>query len=154
HWQGGAAPAGMVDPGGIFLWTWDARPQPAFPQDLDLWADGMNWRTGHWLNGRLGAGTLADVLAALLEDHGFADYDVSEVSGDLMGYVQGDLASARSLIEPLAESFLIDIVEDGARLKFRSRMAVSLPSREIAVLADLKDEPLWRETRGHDSDFA
>lgn len=154
HWQGGAAPAGMVDPGGIFLWTWDARPQPAFPQDLDLWADGTNWRTGHWLNGRLGAGTLADVLAALLDDHGFADYDVSEVSGDLMGYVQGDLASARSLIEPLVESFLIDIVEDGARLKFRSRMAVSLPSREIAVLADLKDEPLWRETRGHDSDFA
>lgn len=154
HWQGGAAPAGMVDAGQVFLWTWDARPQPAFPQDLDLWADGSNWRTGHWLNGRLGAGTLADVLAALLEDQGFADYDVSEVSGDLMGYVQGDLASARSLIEPLAESFLIDIVEDGARLKFRSRMAASLPARTAEVLADMKDEPLWRETRGHVSDFA
>ncbi|MBW8301335.1 MAG: glycoside hydrolase/phage tail family protein [Hydrogenophaga sp.] len=154
HWQGGAAPAGMVDAGQIFLWTWDARPQPAFPQDLDLWADGTNWRTGHWLNGRLGAGTLADVLAAVLEDHGFADYDVSEVSGDLMGYVQGELASARSLIEPLAESFLIDIVEDGARLKFRSRLAASLPARTVEVLADLEGEPLWRETRGHDSDFA
>ncbi|SSC68006.1 baseplate multidomain protein megatron [Ciceribacter selenitireducens] len=154
YWQGGAAPAGMVDPGQIFLWTWDARPQPAFPQDLDLWADGTNWRTGHWLNGRLGAGTLADVVAGLLEDHGFADYDLSEVSGDLMGYVQGDLASARSLIEPLAETFLIDIVEDGPRLKFRSRMAASLPARTVEVLADVKDEPLWRETRGHDSDFA
>ncbi len=154
HWQGVAAPAGMVDPGQIFLWTWDARPQPAFPQDLDLWADGMNWRSGHWLNGRLGAGTLADVLAAVLEDHGFADYDVSEVSGDLMGYVQGDLASARGLIEPLAESFLIDIVEDGARLKFRSRQTASLAARTVEVLADLEGEPLWRETRGHDSDFA
>lgn len=154
HWQGGVAPAGMVDAGQVFLWTWDARPQPAFPQDLDLWADGTNWRTGHWLNGRLGAGTLADVLAAVLEDHGSADYDVSEVSGDLMGYVQGELASARSLIEPLAESFLIDIVEDGARLKFRSRLAASLPARTVEVLVDLEGEPLWRETRGHDSDFA
>ncbi|MBW8444491.1 MAG: glycoside hydrolase/phage tail family protein [Arenimonas sp.] len=154
HWQGGAAPAGMVDPAGITLWTWDARPQPAFPQDLDLWADGLNWRSGHWLNGRLGAGTLADVLAALLEDHGFVDYDVARLSGDLTGYVQGDLASARSLIEPLAEAFLIDIIEDGARLGFRSRLAASLPARNIAVLADVKDEPLWRETRGHDSDFA
>ncbi|MBA3040214.1 MAG: glycoside hydrolase/phage tail family protein [Alphaproteobacteria bacterium] len=154
HWQGGAAPAGMVDAGQVFLWTWDARPQPAFPQDLDLWADGTNWRTGHWLNGRLGAGTLADVLAAMLEDHGFADYDVSEVSGDLLGYVQGDLASARSLIEPLAESFLIDIVEDGAKLKFRSRLAASLPARTVEVLVDFEGEPLWRETRGHDSDFA
>ena len=154
HWQGGAAPAGMVDPSGIYLWTWDARPQPAFPQDLDLWADGANWRSGHWLNGRLGAGTLADVLAALLEDHGFADFDVSEVSGDLPGYVQGELASARSLIEPLAESFLIDLVEDGARLRFRSRQAASLPGRTVEVLADVGGEPLWRETRGHDSDFA
>ena len=28
-------------------------------------ADGDNWRTGHWLNGRLGAGTLATVIAAI-----------------------------------------------------------------------------------------
>ncbi|GEO84388.1 MULTISPECIES: baseplate multidomain protein megatron [Alphaproteobacteria] len=149
HWQDG-----MVDPAHVFLWTWDARPQPAFPQDVDLWADGTNWRTGHWLNGRLGTGTLADVLAALLSDHGFIDFDVSQVSGDLTGYVQGDLASARSLIEPLAESFLIDIIEDGAKLRFRSRGAASLPALDVPVLADLKDEPLWRETRGHDSDFA
>ncbi|NML74366.1 hypothetical protein HHL25_09555 [Rhizobium sp. S-51] len=154
HWQDGPAPAGMVDPDHIFVWTWDARPQPAFPADLGLWSDGGNWRTGHWLNGRLGTGTVADVIAAVLKDHGFDDVDVSEVSGDLTGYVQGDLASARSLIEPLAEAFLVDVVEDGARLKFRSRGAASLPALHIDVLADLEDEPLWRETRGHDSDFS
>lgn len=154
HWRGGDAPAGMVDPDHIYLWTWDARPLPAFPQDLGLWADGGNWRTGHWLNGRLGTGTLADVLSALLMDHGFADHDVTAVSGDLVGYVQGDLASARSLIEPLAEAFVLDVIEDGTRLSFRSRLAASLAAHPVSVLADLKDEPLWRETRGHDSDFA
>ncbi len=43
----------MVDPERIYAWTWDARPYPAFPQNTALWADGANWRTGHWLNGRL-----------------------------------------------------------------------------------------------------
>jgi hypothetical protein len=154
HWQSGDAPEGMIDPEGIYVWTWDARPYPAFPQNSGLWADGLNWRTGHWLNGRLGTATLADTLAAILRDHGFDDFDVSEVAGDLGGYVKGDLTSARDLIEPLIELFQIDVIEDGGRLKFRTRPTASLPAREITVMADLVDQPLWSETRGHDSDFA
>lgn len=152
HWQ--QLPAGTVDPDHVFVWTWDARPFPAFPHQLDVWSDGGNWHTGHWLNGRLGGGTLADVIAAILDDHGFADYDVSEVSGDLAGYVQGEVASARGLIEPLLQAFQIDVVESAGKLLFRSRLRASLPAEEIAVLADIDGEPLWRETRGHDSDFA
>ncbi|HCL66182.1 MAG TPA: hypothetical protein DIC56_15365 [Rhizobium sp.] len=154
YWGGGLAPSGMVDPSRIFVWTWDARPYPGFPVNVGLWADGGNWKTGHWLNGRLGAGTLADVIAAILGDNGFSDHDVSGVSGDLTGYVQGELASARSLIEPLAEAFRLDVIEDGATLRFRSREEASLPAVTLDVLADPEDEPRWRETRGHDSDFA
>ncbi len=154
HWGSAATPAGMIDPASIYLWAWDARPYPAFPGNLALWSDGGNWRTGHWLNGRLGAGTLADVIGAICEDHGFADYDVSAVTGDLGGYVQADVASARGLIEPLTEAFRIDVIEDGGVLRFRSRDEASLPATHVDVLADLADEPLWRERRGHDSDFA
>lgn len=154
HWQSSEAPEGMVDPEGIYVWTWDARPFPTFPQSSGLWADGLNWRTGHWLNGRLGTATLADTIAAVLRDHDFDDFDVSEVAGDLGGYVKGDLTSARDLIEPLIELFQIDVIEQGGRLKFRTRPTASLPAREITVLADLADQPLWSETRGHDSDFA
>lgn len=145
---------GMVDPGHVFVWSWDARPFPAFPNDLSVWSDGGNWRTGHWLNGRLGATTLADAIAAILTEHGFHDFDVSEVSGDLTGYVQGELASARALIEPLLQAFRVDVVEADGRLKFRSRGRVSHGATQIGVLADLDDQPLWSETRGHDSDFA
>ncbi|OWW02686.1 hypothetical protein ATY81_21750 [Rhizobium sp. R72] len=113
-----------------------------------------HWRIGHWLNGRLGGGTLAEVVAALLRDHGFDDFDVSEVSGDLLGYVQGDIASARSLIEPLLEAFQIDAIEDAGLRRFRSRMRASLPALPVEILVDRQDEPLWQETRGHDSDFA
>ncbi len=153
-WQGAGRPAGMVDPGHIFVWTWDARPVPAFPDELSTWSDGGNWRTGHWLNGRLGATTLADAIAGILADHGFADFDVSEVSGDLTGYVQGEMTSARALLGPLLELFQVDVVEDAGRLRFRSRMRASLAARDVGIVADLDDEPLWTEERGHDSDFA
>ncbi len=154
YWRGPGAPAGMVDADRMFVWTWDARPYPAFPQDTATWSDGGNWRTGHWLNGRLGAGTLADIIAAILRDQQFFDFDVSEVSGDMAGYVQGEVTSARNLIDPLLEVFQIDVVEDGGLLRFRSRARASRPSMPLPVLADLDGEPLWRETRGHDSDFA
>ncbi|MBT9368587.1 glycoside hydrolase/phage tail family protein [Rhizobium sp. CSW-27] len=153
-WQGHGAPAGMVDPDHIFLWCWDARPYPAFPNDTDAWSDGANWTTGHWLNGRLGATTLADAIAAILRDHGFSGFDVSQVSGDLTGYVQGETSSARALIEPLAETFLLDVLEEPSGLRLRSRSRVSLPPQVIAVLAERDEEAAWSETRGHDSDFA
>ncbi|MGE7371027.1 baseplate multidomain protein megatron [Neorhizobium sp. NPDC001467] len=154
-WQAGPqVEQRMVDPGHIFVWSWDARPYPAFPEDLSVWSDGGNWRTGHWLNGRLGATTLADTIAAILSEHGFEDFDVSQVSGDLTGYVQGELASARALIEPLLLAFRIDVTEADGCLTFRSRGKTSHPPRDIGVLADLDEQPLWSETRGHDSDFA
>ncbi len=41
---------------GMDVWCWDARPYPAFPGRGDVWGDSENWRTGHWLNGRVGGG--------------------------------------------------------------------------------------------------
>ena len=34
----------MVDRDRIYVYAWDARPYPAFPINLDVWADGENWR--------------------------------------------------------------------------------------------------------------
>lgn len=153
-WMSDAAPAGMVDPEHIFVWTWDARPYPVFPDDLSVWRDGDNWRTGHWLTGRLGATTLADAVGAILSDHGFGEFDVSQVSGDLIGYVQADTSSARVLIEPLVSAYLLDVREEAGRLVFRSRTKTALSTQVIDVLAEREDEPAWSETRGHDSDFA
>ncbi len=153
-WQGGGAEPGMVDPGRVFVWTWDARPYPAFPETGSLWADGVNWQRGHWVNGRLGAATLADVIAAVLTDHGFTDFDVSGVAGDLPGFVQGEQTSARRLIAPLMEAFQIDALEANGRLVFRSRLKSALPAAALDVLAERPDEALFEESRGHISDLA
>ena len=154
YWAGSAAPSGMVDASKIFCWTWDARPFSAFPADTGFWSDGVNWQTGHWLNGRLGAGTLADTIAAILTDHGFSTFDVSEVCGDLPGYIQGGIASARGLLEPLMTAFQIDASEEGGILCFRSRLHASRPVRQVEVFADLDERPLWSESRAHDADHA
>ena len=150
HWKSAAVPAGMLSPADIFLWCWDARPFPAFPFG-PTWSDGENWRTGHWLNGRLGAGTLATVIAAILADHGVTDVDVSGLSGDLPGYVQADIVPARTLLEPLVQAFQLDVLEAGGRLVFRSRAEASLPATPIDSLAEADGEPLVAEQRGEAS---
>lgn len=150
HWSGPSAPAGMVSPANIFLWCWDTRPFPAFPFG-PVWSDGDNWRTGHWLNGRLGGGTLGTVIAALLADHGFTDVDVTGVSGDLPGYVQADILPARALLEPLVEAFGLEVTETGGWLRFRSRAEASLKPVALEALAEEEGEPLVSELRGEAS---
>lgn len=46
----------MIDWPKISVWTWDARPYPAFPQNTTVWGDSANWARGHWINGRIYAG--------------------------------------------------------------------------------------------------
>ncbi|OLP61860.1 hypothetical protein BJF93_19440 [Xaviernesmea oryzae] len=153
HWAGRTLPA-AVDPGHIFLWTWDARPFPAFPQDGGLFADGGNWRTGHWLTGRLGAGTLPDILAAILADHGFEAGDVEEAAGDLIGYVKAEQTAARNLIEPLMAAFCLDAVERGNKLAWRSRLARASTPLVLDVLAEEEGRADFEETRAHESELA
>lgn len=151
-WAGSDAPE-CIDPDHIFVWTWDARPLPAFPENTKLWSDGANWQTGHWLNGRLGASTAADVIAAVLADHGFEEGKTDRVSGDLGGYVQSEQASARDVLEPLMAALQVDAVEAGGVLEFRSRMKQATAPTIVSVLADVDGQPLYEEARGHDSDF-
>ncbi len=151
HWR---EVDGAVDPHHLFVWTWDARPVPAFPENTDLWADGGNWRTGHWLNGRLGASTAGDIIQAVLADHGFEGADTSAVTGDITGYVQAEQASARDVLEPLMQALSIDAVEYGGVLRFRSRLKLAARTQHIEILAEDGEAAQFEETREHDSDYA
>ncbi len=96
----------MVEPQ-IHLWTWDARPYPAFPSFSDVWADGGNWTQGHWLTGRLGGASLADILRQILADFGIStnDIEVGNLSGTLEGLTVAGPVSPRQVIEPLLSAF-------------------------------------------------
>jgi hypothetical protein len=96
-------PVGMVDADRIYLWTWDARPYPAFPARDDVWADGPNHRNGHWLTGRLG-GLSSDELARMVAaDHGVA-LTADPAAPFVTGLVLSTPTTAREPLEPLMEA--------------------------------------------------
>ncbi|MGO4285739.1 baseplate multidomain protein megatron [Bosea sp. TAB14] len=132
----------MVDPAHIFVWNWDARPFPAFPDLGGIWADGSNFETGHWLNGRL-EGTPADRLVAkLLADFGLPPADRIAVDGFLDGYVLDRPLSARQALEPLAQTFGFDAVMSAGSLRFEGRgRAVSRRLGSDDLILDRDGEP-------------
>ena len=113
--------APMVDPARMHVYAWDARPYPAFPVNVNAWGDGANWRLGHWLNGRIASQPLPALIAALLTDYGFTDFDTTELDGMVPGFVVDRVMSAREAIQPLELAFFFDAVESAARIRFRQR---------------------------------
>ncbi|WP_420102070.1 baseplate multidomain protein megatron [Bosea sp. (in: a-proteobacteria)] len=111
----------MVDPGHLFVWTWDARPFPAFPDLSATWADGSNFETGHWLNGRLEGTPLDRLVEKLLADFGLPPAGRIAVDGFLDGYVIERPLSARQALEPLAQTFGFDAVMSSGKLRFEGR---------------------------------
>jgi hypothetical protein len=111
----------MVEPSGVHVWTWDARPYPVFPSATDAWSDGANWQTGHWLTGRLGTSNMEGLMAAILSDAGADDCDVSALGEGPEGYIVERPMSARAAIEPLAQAYAFDAAEEGGQLVFRPR---------------------------------
>lgn len=110
--------APMVDFQRLYLWCWDARPYPAFPQNGELWADGAAWQTGHWLNGRLSGAGIQDLIAEVIADAGLPPARFDAVSGTVQGFMIEEPASARSVLEPLCDLFGVVALEDEGFLTF------------------------------------
>ncbi|WP_353283390.1 glycoside hydrolase TIM-barrel-like domain-containing protein [Wolbachia endosymbiont (group A) of Pogonocherus hispidulus] len=104
----------------MFLWAWDARPFPYFPNLCDVWADCHNWQTGHWIQGKLLQLNISDVLSDLLQKAGLKSdqFDTGGVKGLLSGYVINDQQPVRSIIKMLQSCYFFDVVEQDSKLKF------------------------------------
>ncbi len=104
----------------MFLWAWDARPFPYFPNLCDMWTDCHNWQTGHWIQGKLSQLNISDVLSDLLQKTGLKSdqFDTSNVKGLLSGYVINDQQPVRSIIKMLQSCYFFDVVEQDSKLKF------------------------------------
>lgn len=113
----------MVSLDHIHVYCWDARPYPAFPYNSEVWGDGANWPLGHWLNGRLSDGSLNEVIASILDDYGFDDYNATELRGTIPGYVIDRVMPARDALQPLELAYFFDSVESGGKIRFAHRGA-------------------------------
>ena len=124
-----------------FVWCWDARPYPQWPDMLDVWQDGILWATGHWLNGKLGISTLGAIIADILSASGLMpyQYDVSLLKEDVAGFVVAENCSLREVIEQLQAAYFFDVVESNGALKFIPR-AIKTKSDMVISHDDLVPE--------------
>jgi hypothetical protein len=111
----------MIDSAATHVWTWDASRWPDFPRRRDVWADGINHRTGHWLTGRTGAAGLAETVAEICRAAGVETVDVAALHGLVEGYSLDDIQSARAALQPLMLAYGFDAVESGGVLRFVPR---------------------------------
>jgi len=111
----------MVDMSQAYVWAWDARPYPHFPNNRKLWSDGSNYARGHWLNGRATARSLASVVREVVSKCGLLDIDTEHLFGTVRGYQVSDVSSARAALQPLLLVYGIDVIERDGRLIFKSR---------------------------------
>lgn len=139
----------------VHVYAWDARPFPAFPVNTAVWGDALNWRLGHWLNGRVAGQPLAAVVASLLSGYGFQSYDVSALDGIVSGLVVERVMSARDALSPLELAHFFDAVESGERIAFRHRGGepplVTLDADQL--VEQQPDAPLLTLTRAQETEL-
>ncbi len=143
----------MVDMSRAYLWTWDARPYPAFPHFKEVWADYENWRFGHWLNGRLGGVPLAELIEDIVNTYSTQRVDVRDIHQVIDGYVISDRVSGRNALENLLETFQIDVREEKGLLKAKPRAR----NAEIVLTTEdfltLENAPERRHQREQESEL-
>lgn len=133
----------MLDTTRSFVWAWDARPYPWFPNADGVWSDGPNWRRGHWITGRTSAMTLAAVVREICAASGLTAIDTRDLHGFVRGYVQPGGGDARRALQPLMLAYGFDAIERDGLLVFRmrgDRPAVELGAGDLALHDDLEHE--------------
>ena len=148
-------PRRMLDLDHVHVYTWDARPYPAFPYNLDVWGDGDNWRLGHWLNGRFASAPLAETVARLLADYGFAAHETAALAGTVPGYVIDRVMAARDALQPLELAYFFDSVESGGAIAFRHRGAepAAATLSEDDLVESRAGDALLTLTRGQETEL-
>ncbi|MFZ4124579.1 MAG: baseplate megatron protein TIM-barrel domain-containing protein [Rickettsiales bacterium] len=124
-----------------FLWTWDARPYPYWPDLLSVWRDGRNWVTGHWVQGKFGGSHVAAVAEALFAKVGLdaAKIDTSRVQVSLDGFVVQQRMTARAALQQLTQAYQFEFKESCGEVILQPRAqepVATISATECLPLAD------------------
>jgi GTA TIM-barrel-like domain/Putative phage tail protein len=145
----------MLDMGNAFVWAWDARPFPAFPNLSDIWSDGDNYLRGHWLNGRAGQRSLASVVREICARSGQDQIDVSQLYGIVHGYGLSSVSEARAALQPLGLRHGFDSIERDGLLLFRLRQGeVGTDVSQQSLVASDELDGVLEQTREAEAELA
>ncbi|MDO6727240.1 glycoside hydrolase/phage tail family protein [Cognatishimia sp. 1_MG-2023] len=141
--------APMIDMSRAFVWAWDTRPFPRFPQNEALWSDGRNYDRGHWISGRTTHRSLASVVREICEEASVGPFDVSKLHGVVRGYAVDDVLEPRKALQPLMLRYGFDAVEHGGVLHFIMRGKSATHQLDLDALAVTEDTPNGIERHRH-----
>ncbi len=131
----------MLNMARSFVWAWDVRPYPFFPNNRELWSDGTSYARGHWINGRTSARSLASVVGEICRRAGLEHYDTSGLYGHVRGYAVDRVTDARASLQPLMIRHGFDAIERDGALHFQMRDGLDakmLDPETFAVSPDLE----------------
>lgn len=107
----------------MFIWTWDARPYPYWPDLTNVWTDGGNWSRGHWVQGKFGISSLSAIISDLGDRVGLGanDIDLARITDLVEGFIISEQQTIRTVIETLQQAYFFDVVESDNKLKYIPR---------------------------------
>ena len=145
----------MIDMDHAYVWAWDTRPYPFFPNRLDVWSDGENYLRGHWITGRVSAQRLESIVEEVCENAGLEQCNTDDLFGHVKGYLVEQVAEPRSILQPLMLKHGADAVERGGELRFRLRDGSSdFEVDPELVVRDGESGTTIEEVRGSDVELA
>ena len=109
--------------GQMFLWTWDARPYPAWPH-MKVWRDGRLWEKGHWVNNKFGSSNVASIVLEISARCGIdiAHIEADSVDEPVEGMLLSNEITALNAINILRAAHFFDIcANDGKKISFIKR---------------------------------
>jgi hypothetical protein len=148
----------MLDSDRIHIWTWDARPYPAFPNRTDYWSDAKNWSENHWITGRMGFVDLKDLVLAIALRSGApaSRIDASSLEGTVQGYVIDRRMSSRAALNQLMSLYRFSAIETDGKIKFQHRNqapTVFIPTADLIRDVTDDDSNLYNIARSQETDL-
>lgn len=126
----------MIADDKIFVWCWDARPYPLFPNALQIWSDGDSWSHGHWLNGRMTSARLDELVKTISHD----SVRVGASAGQMLrleGVVVDTASPPREMIELVMLAFALEAMHETGRIVLNARsrlLAAQVPKGDLVPI--------------------
>ncbi|MFN8912437.1 MAG: glycoside hydrolase TIM-barrel-like domain-containing protein, partial [Alphaproteobacteria bacterium] len=137
----------------LFLWSWDARPYPYWPDLSNVWSDYTSWEKGHWVQGKIGKSTLIAVLEdlCLKSKLDFKYFAFENLQDNLDGLVIDSQTSAKKIIDLLSKTYLFDLYEHNAKILFTKKHSDTNALISAADVLDISSN--FEATKHSDSDL-
>ncbi len=105
-----------------FIWAYDARSYPFYPDMKNVWGDGNLWSRGHWINGKLGVAELKNIISDLCKKAGIETPEINNVNKLVSGYNLSGAITALEALRTLQSGYFFDFVESD-KVKFFPRQS-------------------------------